>query len=98
MSKRSNRKIYKRKSSKKCSKKCKSTKSRSNKRQSRRRTRQSRRRSFGSKDSLSNMMGNFRPPAEMSFAQSTTGMAPSQMANHMGDIPPSLRDNFYIHA
>ncbi len=56
------------------------------------------RRRFGSGDSLLNMMGNFRPAAAMSYAQSTTGMSPSQMKNHVAGINPSLRDNFYVYS
>ena len=57
--------------------------------------RRSSRRSFGDmKDSLSNMMGNFRP-AQMSLAESTTGFGPDQMAQHMADVPPSLLPEFY---
>jgi len=41
------------------------------------------------------MMGNFRPSAEMSLAQSTTGMSASQMEQHMAGIPMNLRANFY---
>jgi hypothetical protein len=47
------------------------------------------------KDGLLSMMGNFRPPAEMSLAQSTTGMSPDQMRQHMAGIPPALRSNFF---
>ncbi len=56
------------------------------------------RRRFGSKDSLLNMMGNFRPASDMSYAQSTTGMSASQMRNHMAGISPSTRDNFYVYS
>jgi hypothetical protein len=56
------------------------------------------RRHFGnSKGSLIDIMGNFRPEAEMSFAQSTTGMSAPQMLNHMGDVPLNLRANNYTN-
>jgi hypothetical protein len=67
------------------------------KRRSRSRSNKLHKRRFGSKDSLLNMMGNFRPSSEMSYAQSTTGMSASQMRNHMAGISPSLADNFYTY-
>ena len=62
------------------------------------RRRRSARRNFGyMKNGLINMMGNFRPSAQMSLAQSTTGMSAPQMIGHMNGIPPSLRSNFYTN-
>jgi hypothetical protein len=51
------------------------------------------RRKFGG---LIDIMGNFSP-AEMSLAQSTTGLSAPQMIRHIGEIPPSLRSNFYTN-
>ncbi len=62
---------------------------------SRRKHKKSRR--FGNKGGLLDIMGNFRPPAQMSYAQSYTGLSPDQMARHMANIPPSLRDGFYTY-
>lgn len=54
-------------------------------------------RRFGSgKDSLLNMMGNFSP-AEMSLAQSTTGMSAPQMQQHLNGISRSDLSNFYTN-
>lgn len=63
-----------------------------------RRTRRTRKLSkkFGSKSSLLNYMGNFRPPAEMSLAQSFVGNGPNQQMNHVNNIPQGLRANFYV--
>ncbi len=49
------------------------------------------------KNSLLNMMGNFRPSAEMSLAQSTTGMSAPQMMQHVGGISKSDLSNFYTN-
>jgi len=55
-----------------------------------------RRRSFGSgASSTLGMMGNFRPPAQMSLAQATTGFSAPQMANHLMGIRKSDLSNFY---
>lgn len=62
-----------------------------------RRGRRSRRRHFGyMKDTLLNFMGNFQP-AQMSLAQSTTGMSAPQMIGHMKGVPLSVRSNFYTN-
>ncbi len=53
-------------------------------------------RKFGS-GGLINIMGNFNPPAQMSLAQSTTGMSAPQMFGHMKGVPLSLRSNFYTN-
>ena len=47
------------------------------------------------KNTLLNFMGNFNPPAQMSLAQSTTGMPANQMINHMNNVSKSDRSNFY---
>jgi hypothetical protein len=49
------------------------------------------------KDTLLNFMGNFQPPAQMSLAQSTTGMSAPQMIGHLKGIPLSVRSNFYTN-
>lgn len=73
---------------------------RGSRRGSRRRSRRgSRRRSrkFGyNKNTLLSMMGNFAP-AEMSLAQSTTGLSPEQMIIKMDNTPLSNRSNFYTN-
>ena len=61
------------------------------------RSRRHKRRHFGSDDSLLSIMGNFRPSAKMSYAQSTTGMSASQMRNHINGQSKSLQDNFYVN-
>jgi hypothetical protein len=72
-----------------------SRRSRRSRRVSRRRSRRSRR--FGyMKNTLLNFMGNFQP-AEMSLAQSTTGMSAPQMIRHMKGVPLSVRSNFYTN-
>lgn len=66
------------------------------KKHSRRKHRRSRK--FGyMKDSLLDIMGNFQPSAEMSLAQSTTGLSAPQMISHMNDISLNNRSNFYTN-
>lgn len=65
------------------------------KRRTRRRSRSGRR--FGyMKNTLLDFMGNYQP-AQMSLAQSTTGMSAPQMIAHMNRIPLSVRSNFYTN-
>jgi len=48
------------------------------------------------KNSLLDFMGNFQPSAQMSLAQSTTGMSAPQMMRHLGNTPANLKANFYV--
>ena len=52
---------------------------------------------FGSAYSpnLSSVMGNFRPPYQMSYDQIYTGMGPYQTNNHYAAIQKNLKSNFY---
>jgi len=76
-----------------------SRKSRRRSRRSRksRRSRRSRRRFGYMKNTLLNFMGNFQPSAQMSLAQSTTGMSAPQMIGHVKGISKSDLSNFYTN-
>lgn len=74
-------------------KKRKSSKSR--RRRTSRRTKHRTRRRFGRMPNGQQIMGNFRPPAEMSTFQSYTGMGDGQTSRHLRNIDLSDRANFY---
>jgi hypothetical protein len=110
MSKRSKRskKVSKstRRRSKKVSKRSKRSKrSKKVSKRRRRRSRRSRRSKksncffnslgLGFGNNLSSIMGNYRPPAEMSTFQQYIGEGPFQYNNHMAGIPVNLKSNFY---